>query len=113
MRDKEKEKKSGSRYNRIYDLVRSIPVGRVATYGQIASLAGMYGQSRLVGYALNALSEGSDVPWQRVINSRGRISPRSDPEWEKLQRVMLESEGIVFDASGRVTLDRFLWDPEE
>jgi methylated-DNA-protein-cysteine methyltransferase-like protein len=105
--------KAETNYERIYDQVRSVPKGRVATYGQIASLAGMYGQSRLVGYALNALKDGSDVPWHRVINSRGRVSTRSDLHWERLQRVLLEAEGVVFSRGGKIPLDEFLWDPEE
>lgn len=92
-------------------MVRAIPAGRVATYGQIATLAGLPGHARQVGYALYALSD-DDVPWHRVINARGEISRRSDPGPEPLQRVMLESEGVVFDEHGRVDLRRFGWEPD-
>jgi methylated-DNA-protein-cysteine methyltransferase-like protein len=92
-------------------VVRRIPIGKVATYGQIAMLAGLPRQPRQVGYALHALPEGSDVPWQRVINAKGEVSPRSVPGVEDLQRAVLESEGIVFDRRGRVDLARHQWSP--
>ena len=98
-----------STYQRIYDVVRRIPEGRVATYGQVAALAGLKGHARQVGYALHALDESSDVPWQRVINARGEVSPRSDPGWEGYQRHLLEEEGVAFDLRGRVDLRRFRW----
>jgi methylated-DNA-protein-cysteine methyltransferase-like protein len=83
----------------------------VATYGQIASLADLPGHARLVGYALHSLPEGSNVPWQRVINAKGEISLRTDGGWGGLQRGLLESEGVVFDSKGRVSLSRFRWRP--
>jgi len=98
-------------YPRIYAAVRRIPRGRVATYGQIADLAGLPGHARQVGYALNALSTESNLPWQRVINSAGRISLRAAPGADHLQRLLLESEGVAFDDSGRVSLDEFQWRP--
>lgn len=98
-------------YTRIYAVVRRIPAGRVATYGQVAALAGLPGHARQVGYALHALVD-DDVPWQRVINSRGEISQRSDPGPEPLQRLILEDEGVVFNVNGRVDLRRFRWDPD-
>ncbi len=97
-------------YTRIYDVVREIPEGRVATYGQVASLAGLPGHARQVGYALHALA-GDGVPWHRVINARGEISRRSEGGSEPLQRLMLEDEGVAFDGNGRVSLRRFRWDP--
>lgn len=93
-------------------MVRRIPRGRVATYGQVASLAGLPGHARQVGYALHALPEGSPVPWQRVVNARGEISPRAIPGWEGFQRCLLEAEGIAFDAAGRLDLERHRWDPD-
>ncbi len=98
-------------YPKIYAAVRRIPRGRVATYGQIANLAGLPGHARQVGYALNALSTESDLPWQRVINSVGRISLRAAPGADHLQRLLLESEGVAFDDAGRVSLDEFQWQP--
>ncbi len=96
-------------YERIYRVVRRIPKGRVATYGQVARLAGMPGHARQVGYALNALAEGSDVPWQRVVNARGEVSKRSEPGCEMIQRELLEAEGIRFDGRGRLSLSRYQW----
>jgi methylated-DNA-protein-cysteine methyltransferase-like protein len=107
------ERKETTKYDRIYRMVKSIPKGRVATYGQISSLAGLYGQARLVGYALAALPDGSSVPWHRVINSKGLVSKRGEPHSENLQRLMLESEGVLFDDLGKVSLDLFLWKPED
>ena len=109
-----KSKESGSgTHHRIYDVVRRIPVGRVLTYGDVAALAGMPRQARLVGYALHALPSHSAVPWQRVINARGMISMgRAYPGGELVQRSLLESEGVGFDANGRVSLARFRWHPE-
>ncbi len=99
-------------YRRIDAVVRRIPRGRVATYGQVAALAGRPGQARQVGYALHALGDGSDVPWHRVINHRGEVSRRADPFDEPLQRALLEAEGVVFGPTGRIDLERFRWEPE-
>lgn len=101
---------SASSYARIYAVVRRIPKGRVATYGQVAELAGLPGAARQVGYAMAALRDGS-TPWHRVLNARGEISPRSDPGPERLQRLLLEREGVAFDAHGRVLLAEHLWQP--
>jgi len=106
-----KTPKPSDSYARIYDVVRRIPAGRVATYGQVAALAGLPGHARQAGYALHALDD-DEVPWQRVINARGEVSRRSEPGSEPLQRLMLEDEGVVFDDAGRVDLRRFRWDPD-
>ncbi|MHC4946827.1 MAG: MGMT family protein [Planctomycetota bacterium] len=99
-------------YERIYAVVRRIPVGRVATYGQVAELAGLGGHARQVGYALAALPEGVDVPWHRVINARGSVSPRAfEVEDESRQQSLLEAEGVEFDDRRRVSLERFRWEP--
>jgi methylated-DNA-protein-cysteine methyltransferase-like protein len=100
-------------YPRIYAVVKRIPKGRVATYGQIASLAGISGHARLIGYALSALSPKNDVPWHRVINAKGRVSLRSEPGSENFQRSLLEAEGVLFDADGKVSLNRFGWRPDD
>jgi methylated-DNA-protein-cysteine methyltransferase-like protein len=94
-------------FEQIYHVVRHIPPGQVATYGQIARLLGMAHGARTVGWALRALPEGSDVPWQRVISARGTIS--LDPYGAAVQRALLESEGVVFDQQGRVDLDVYGW----
>jgi len=98
-------------YARIYAVVKRIPKGRVATYGQVARLAGLRGQARRVGYALSALEDDRGIPWQRVINARGEVSPRSEPGFDLIQRVMLEAEGVRFDPENRVALSRFGWRP--
>ena len=103
--------KSSSNYRKIYAVVRRVPKGRVATYGQIASLADLPGHARQVGYALNALPEDHDVPWQRIINAKGEVSARSVPGWDNVQRQVLEAEGVEFDSRGRVDLRRFRWEP--
>jgi methylated-DNA-protein-cysteine methyltransferase related protein len=101
---------TSSRYQAIYSVVLRIPEGRVATYGQVARLAGMPGLARLVGYALSALKGQIPVPWHRVVNAQGRISSRSDGSSADLeQRLRLESEGVCFDERGRIPLDQFLW----
>ena len=104
-------KNRGSGYAKIYAVVRRIPRGRVATYGQVARLAGLPGHARQVGYALHAMATGKPVPWHRVINARGEISPRSFGEADAAQRHFLEAEGVRFDARGRVDLARFQWRP--
>ena len=101
------------KHQRIYAVVRQIPEGLVASYGDIARLAGLPGHARLVGYALHALPAGSDVPWQRVINAQGMISlGRALPGGELHQRHLLEQEGVAFDSKGRVNLKRFRWQPD-
>jgi methylated-DNA-protein-cysteine methyltransferase-like protein len=98
-------------YQRIYAVVRRIPEGRVATYGQVASLAGLAGHARQVGYALHALPNETAVPWHRVVNASGGISLRSMPGGELVQRGLLEREGIRLDPRGRVPLARVRWVP--
>jgi methylated-DNA-protein-cysteine methyltransferase-like protein len=98
-------------YRRIYAVVSRIPRGRVATYGQIAALARLPKQARLVGYALNVLPPDTGVPWHRVVNAEGRISVRRDGlGHEELQAQLLKREGVKF-ASGVIPLERFRWAP--
>ena len=97
-------------YKRFYAVIRRIPEGFVATYGQVAILAGLPGRARQVGYALNALHDEA-IPWQRVINAQGMISKRADPIFETIQRQLLEAEGVCFDKNGRVSLTRYQWNP--
>lgn len=96
-------------YKRIYRMVKRIPRGRVATYGQIATLAGLDGHARQVGYALHSLPDRSDIPWHRVINAKGEVSPRSASDSHELQRMLLEEEGVVFSMDGKVSLAKFRW----
>jgi methylated-DNA-protein-cysteine methyltransferase-like protein len=102
---------SRSSYQRIYDVVRRIPSGRVATYGQVAQLARLGGHARQVGYALHAIGAEDGVPWHRVINAQGRVSPRREPGGDHIQRQLLEREGVHFDPAGRVDLERYRWNP--
>ena len=97
-------------YEQVYDMVCSIPEGKVATYGQIARLLGRPRHARQIGYALAALPEEHNVPWQRVVNTKGEISPRTKAGYDDYQRILLEAEGIEFKPSGRIYLKQFLWD---
>jgi methylated-DNA-protein-cysteine methyltransferase related protein len=100
-------------FESIYAVIRRIPSGRVATYGQVAALAGLPRRARLVGRSLRETPDGLDVPWQRVINARGEVSPRGGLGMEEgLQRHLLEEEGVVFDERGRIDMERYGWDPE-
>jgi methylated-DNA-protein-cysteine methyltransferase-like protein len=98
-------------YNRIYSVVATIPRGRVATYGQVAELAGVGPGARQVGYALSALPAATNLPWHRVVNAEGRISARATSGGDRVQRAYLEQEGVKFGANGRIPLDRFQWRP--
>ena len=101
---------SGRLYHQIYDLVRQIPAGKVITYGQVAELVGGC-TARMVGYAMAALKRGTapDVPWQRVINAKGKISIHGDGIGNAMQRVLLEQEGVQFDDNDRVDFSRYGW----
>ncbi len=100
------------RYRAFYDVVESIPEGRVATYGQIAMLAGKPGRARLVGHALGSLDGDTEVPWYRVVNAGGTISRRGLGDSEHMQRILLHAEGVEFSGAGRIDLRRFQWDPD-
>jgi methylated-DNA-protein-cysteine methyltransferase-like protein len=105
------ENQPGPLYQRIYALVRLIPPGKVTTYGRVARMVGGC-SAQMVGFALAALKEGSDVPWQRVINARGKISPHGYGFGTALQEQLLREEGIEFDLEGRVDFERFGWPTE-
>lgn len=94
-------------YQRIYEVVRQVPEGSVASYGQIAKLVDT--SARQVGYAMAALPDGSDVPWQRIVNSKGEISLRSSNDGHNYQRILLEEEGIEFDLKGKIDLGKYAW----
>jgi methylated-DNA-protein-cysteine methyltransferase-like protein len=101
----------GNRNERVWTVVRRIPWGKVATYGQVAALAAIPGPSgaRQVGYALAALPQHADVPWHRVVNARGALSPRADPDALEVQRLLLEDEGIGFDHRRCIDLSVYGW----
>jgi methylated-DNA-protein-cysteine methyltransferase-like protein len=91
-------------------LIKSIPKGKVATYGQIAYMTGLYPSVRTVVWILHSSSKKEGLPWHRVVNKKGTISLRPGKGYEK-QKQLLEEEGVVFDDKDRIDLDRFLWDP--
>lgn len=100
-------------YEAVYRLVRDIPRGRVMTYGQIATVLGAPRAARAVGYALRACGKKQHVPWQRVINFKGGISGRGDLERPHLQRLLLEREGVRFNAEDRCDLAKYRWEPPD
>lgn len=98
-------------FERFYAVIKRIPKGKVATYGQIARLAGLPRHARQVGYALAALKD-ERLPWQRVVNASGEVSAREHPNSQQIQRVMLERERVAFDERGRIPLAAFQWKAE-
>jgi methylated-DNA-protein-cysteine methyltransferase-like protein len=96
-------------FKRVYQVVRQIPPGSVATYGQIARVLGEPHAARTVGWAMSASSD-PDVPWHRVLNAQGRISAAERRAESGLQRALLEEEGVVFGEDGRVDLAEYQWD---
>lgn len=99
--------REASVYERIYAITRQIPAGRLASYGQIAAIEGRC-TPRMVGYAM-AAAAGHEVPWQRVINSAGKVSERRHGGGTSRQRRLLEGEGVVFDSRGRVSFELYGW----
>lgn len=95
-------------------MIRKIPRGRVATYGQVAELAGIPGGARLAAAALKTSKPGDRLPWQRVIGKRGKLTGRiaiHDPVGAAMQRQLLEDEGVVIGDTGLVKLDLYGWLP--
>jgi methylated-DNA-protein-cysteine methyltransferase-like protein len=98
-------------YDIIFDTVRQIPAGKVASYGQIAGLVGRC-SAQMIGFALASLAgspNGTDVPWQRVINGQGKISPHGFGLGSGRQRALLEEEGVVFGLDNSIDFDQFGW----
>ncbi|MFC2170329.1 MGMT family protein [Acidobacteriota bacterium] len=96
----------------IIRLIKAIPRGKVATYGQIAYLTGLYPSVRRVVWILHSCSEKEGLPWHRVVNQKGTISLKPGAGYEK-QKSLLEAEGIVFEKKDRIDLNRFPWEPDE
>lgn len=94
-------------FERIYDVVKKIPKGRVATYGQVAMLAGNPRWARVVGYALHNNPDPTHIPCHRVVNREGRVATAFAFGGRKTQRELLEKEGIIFEADGHIDLDKF------
>ena len=103
---------ASSFYKRVYEAVRQIPYGKVATYGQIACMAGSPRASRVVGYALHGNPQPGVIPCHRVVNRDGRVAPAFAFGGPGVQQAMLEAEGIVFDEPGHVNLKRYRWNGE-
>ncbi len=99
-------------FERIYAVVRKIPAGKVATYGQIARLVGMPRNARVVGYAMSGC-KWKDVPCHRVVNRFGGLCPGFLPSGKETHRMLLEMEGVAFLSDGTVDMERFLWAPFE
>ncbi|MBQ3150318.1 MAG: MGMT family protein [Clostridia bacterium] len=93
----------------IYEVVKQIPKGKVATYGQVALLAGNPRWARVVGYALHNNPDPGNIPCHRVVNRFGGTTPSFAFGGEDVQRKLLEDEGIEFDESGNVILEKYLW----
>ena len=99
-------------YDHIYNVIRQIPVGKVATYGQISRIVGRC-SAQMIGFALAALgkqTDAADVPWQRVINAKGRISPHGYGFGTNMQRALLEEEGVIFNLENEIDFDQYGWD---
>ena len=94
-------------FEKIYEVVKSIPKGKVATYGQVALLAGNPRWARVVGYALHVNPEPGIIPCHRVVNREGKVAPSFAFGGEGAQRQLLESEGIVFESDGRIDLGKY------
>ena len=94
-------------FEKIYEVVKSIPEGKVATYGQVALLAGNPRWARVVGYALHVNPEPGIIPCHRVVNREGRVAPGFAFGGEGVQRQLLESEGIVFETDGRIDMEKY------
>ena len=99
-------------YPKIYEVVKLIPYGKVATYGQVADLAGLIGKPRVVGYALFRVTANTDIPWHRVVNAKGEISRSSLRDGnDDLQQHLLQEEGIVFKER-KLDLKKYRWKPD-
>jgi methylated-DNA-protein-cysteine methyltransferase-like protein len=96
----------------IVDVILRIPRGKVATYGQIARLAGLPGRARLVVWTLNSHRKHSELPWHRIINARGAISLPHGKGYE-VQKELLLAEGVLFGVDDHIDLSRFQWVPGE
>jgi methylated-DNA-protein-cysteine methyltransferase-like protein len=103
-------------YEQVYAVVRRVPPGKVTSYGRVAQMLGRPNAARAVGYALSALKDQSeddttaDVPWQRVVNSQGRISIKNREHSARQQAELLRNEGVEVSDDLKIDLDRFLWE---
>ena len=100
-------------FSKVYEVVKKIPYGKVATYGQIARLCGNPRLSRVVGYALHVNPDPESIPCFRVVNRFGRTSSAFAFGGSDIQRALLKSEGVEFDEDGNVILEKYLWNDNE
>ncbi len=100
-----------STFEKIYSIVARIPVGKVATYGQIAVLAGMSNGARTVGWAMRAVPKNRKLPCHRVVNKIGKLAPDFVFGGQEIQRSLLEAEGVIFSLDGTIDMDSQLWRP--
>lgn len=105
------EDESMNTFDKIYEAVKSIPKGKVATYGQIALLAGNPRWARVVGYALHKNPNPGQIPCHRVVNRDGKVANTFAFGGGEIQRQLLEAEGVVFDDGGRIDLQKYGWRP--
>lgn len=96
---------------KVYEIVREIPTGKVMTYGQIAEILGAGYTARTIGYVMHA-ADTENVPWQRVINSQGSCSTDKLLLPHNIQQKILEDEGVIFSEKGKCDLDKYRWFPE-
>lgn len=96
-------------FNKIYAIVARIPAGTVATYGQVARMAGSPRAARQVGYAMSSAPQGRNLPCHRVVNRLGELAPEHAFGDKRIQRKMLEDEGITFLKDGRIDLEKYFW----
>ena len=94
-------------FEKIYRVVKQIPYGKVATYGQVAMMAGNPRWARVVGYALHNNPDPQNIPCYRVVNREGRVAPAFAFGGEDVQRKLLEKEGIIFENDGHIDLEKF------
>ena len=96
-------------FEKIYEVVKKIPKGKVATYGQVALMAGNAHWSQIVGYALHVNPDPKIIPCHRVVNRFGETSGSFAFGGKDAQRMLLESEGIIFEKDGKIDLNKYLW----
>ena len=97
-------------HQRVIEIIKQIPKGKVATYGQIAAYVGSPRAARQVVRTLHSSSRKEDLPWHRLVNSQGRISLKPNQGYE-IQKTLLMKEGVVFDLQDNIDFDRYLWTP--
>ncbi len=97
----------------VFQIIRQIPAGKVASYGQIAKLAGFPRHARHIGRLLANAPQAEKLPWHRVVNAQGKISPRGLDGSDDFQRILLEEEGVAFGLQGRIPMATYQWQPRE